>query len=311
MTQRNYGKEAAADARIAGFDAKTLLAEADAIRAHRAFPEALRRYTGTALDTFEGRDLDAKLVCQTARYVTLFMILYLHDTADPEDPSGGATVTRLQEIVALGPFASPGWVKLAVRVFHRTGLIEYRPPGPDRRLRRFAPTERLLDTGRQALAAMLGALSLVHPLPGAPEELAHRPGAVEGFARATVEVYLAHRFIVLAPFPEIAALLGRDYGHLIFAHLLRTMREADNGDIVAEAPSGDLARRFGVSRAHVRNVLELATGMDFLTVERKGGHVVHLTPRFVDLCERWVATDLAWMHFLTRTTFARLAEREG
>jgi hypothetical protein len=160
--------------------------------------------------------------------------------------------------------------------------------------------------GGRALTAMLGALAVVQPLPRRPAVLARGPGMVRSFASVTVQVYLRHGFVVLQPFPEIAALLGRDFGHLIFTHLVRTMETDNAGSVFAEAPSGDLAERFGVSRTHVRNLLDLGMEMGLLSVEAKGGRRVRLEPRFVELCERWVATDLAWMHFLLRASTARL-----
>lgn len=288
---------------IAGFDQTALLREAEAFRRHPAFPRAMRRYTDTALDTFEGHARESKLVCQTARYVTLFFILYLDGRADR---ASGATLARLQQLVATGPFASASWVKLTVQTFARTGMIEYLPPGPDRRVRRFRATRHLVETGERALTAMLDALSFVQPLPVPPAVFARQPGTVESFASVTVEVYLRHGFVVLQPYPEVAALLGRDFGHLIFTHLIRTMETDESGGAVAQAPSGELAERFGVSRAHVRNLLALGAEMGLLTVGARGGRRVRLEPRFVELCERWVATDLAWMHFLARATASRL-----
>lgn len=296
---------------VAGFDQEALLREADAFRRHPAFPRAMRRYADTALDTFEGHARESKLVCQTARYVTLFFILYLDDTADRADPSSGATLTRLQELVATGPFASASWVKLAVQTFARTGMIEYLPPGPDRRVRRFHPTQHLVGLGERALKTMLEALALVQPLSQPPAALARTPGMVRSFAAVTVEIYLRHGFVVLMPFPEIAALLSRDFGHLIFTHLMRTMETDTSGRVFAEAPSGELAQRFGVSRTHVRNVLTLGVEMGLMLMVAKGGRRVALDPRFVDMSERWVATDLAWMHVLLRTSLARLRSPSG
>lgn len=265
----------------------------------------MQRYAGTALDTFDGHWRESKLVCQTARYVTLFFILHLEATADPDDPAGGATLAGLQKSVASGPFASASWVKLAVRTFAQTGLIEYLPPGPDRRRRRFRSAPHLIELGQRALTSMLGALDLVEPLPRPPAELARIPGMVESFAQTTVDIYFAHRFTVLEPFPEIASILGHDFGHLFFTHLIRTMREDGRGQVIAEAPSGELAHRFGVSRTHIRNLIGMAADMDLLSPEGKGGHTVRLTPRLVQLSEQWVATDLAWMHFLLRAALAR------
>ncbi|HEV7276582.1 MAG TPA: hypothetical protein VGN80_09870 [Devosiaceae bacterium] len=276
------------------FDRDAFLAEARAIGEHPAFDQAIARWANASLDTFEGRPRDAKLVCQTARYVTLFFILHLHATADPRDPNSGASVGRVQEQMTAGGFGSMGFVKLAIRTFDRTGLIEPLPPGPDRRLRRFRPSPYLIEIGRAALTTSLETVALVRPLPLPPAVLASTPGVVENIARVTVDTYERDRFTNLEILPEITAFLQRDFGHLILSHLVRTMRPEANA-FIAEAPAGDLAERFGMSRAHVRNVLAMASEMELLTVEGNAGRRICLSPDFVELCRQWVAIDLAWL----------------
>ena len=87
------------------------------------------------------------------------------------------------------------------------------------------------------------------------------------------------------------------------------MQPGADGEIRAAAPTGDLSRRYGVSRATVRNILEVAEAQGLVVPESKGGHVVRCTPRFVELADQWVATDLAWLDFLLHTTLERMAER--
>ncbi len=183
------------------FSRASLYADAASIRSHPNFAAARRRHTDTGLAVADGQPVVAKLICQTSRYVTMVLILSLYDVAENRS-SGGATPGKLLAAIGRTPFASISWAKLMVRVFHRAGLVEYAPPGPDRRARPFYPTPRLLAMGQQSITIFLEALGHVRPLPAPAAELARRPGMLTGFARVVVDCYFAHRFTMLEPFPR-------------------------------------------------------------------------------------------------------------
>lgn len=290
------------------FSREALFADAAAIEAHPDFLLARRRHTDMGLAVVDGHPVVAKLICQTSRYVTMLLIMSLYDLADG-GPSSGATSGKVLAAIGRTPFASLSWAKLMVRVFHRAGLIEYAPAGPDRRTRPFYPTPRLLAMGQQSVTIFLEALGHVRPLPASPAELATRPGMLMGFARTVVDCYFVHRFSMLEPFPETDDLLKRDFGYLVYTHLIQTMERGPDGVTRASAPAGDMSRRYGVSRATVRNILEVAQELGLIVPESKGGHVVRCTPKFVALANKWVATDLAWLNFLLTTTLARIEAR--
>ena len=70
-----------------------------------------------------------------------------------------------------------------------------------------------------------------------------------------------------------------------------------------------MQKRYGVSRASVRNFLAFAEEKGLIVPEGKGGHVLRCTPEFVALTNQWSAMDLAWLNYLLRTTLARLDEK--
>lgn len=292
------------------FSKTALMAEAEAIARHPAFLKAVERWGDPSLDVFDGHPRDAKLICQTARYVTLFFILHLHASADPDDPNGGASVGRVQACVQASGFGSASWVKLAMRTFHRSNLIEAMPAGQDRRLRRYRPSTHFLALGREVLERGLEIVALVRALPASPRDLAGFPGVVENIARVTVDTYEQDGFTNLEIFPEITAFLQRDFGHLILSHLVRTLRDDPRLGPVAHVPVGVLSERFGVSRAHVRNVLQMAEGLGLLERQARGGrHLVRLSPHFADLCRQWVAIDLAWLGYLAEGAYVHARRR--
>jgi hypothetical protein len=292
------------------FSREALRADAAAILAHPNFAAARRRHTDTGLAVADGEPVVAKLICQTSRYATMALILSLEDLRDG-NPASGATPGKLLAVIGRTPFASISWAKLMVRVFHRAGLVEYAPPGPDRRVRPFYPSPKLIDMGQEAITIFLEALGEVQPLPAPAAELARRPGMLTGFARVMVDTFFVHRFSMLEPFPITDELFKRDFGYLIYAHLMQTMQTGDDGVVRASAPASDMQKRYGVSRATVRNFLAFAEEKGLLVPEGKAGHVLRCTAEFVSLTNQWSAMDLAWLSYLLRTTLARLEVKEA
>jgi hypothetical protein len=258
-------------------DRAAVMAETEAIRRHRDFGEARSRYAAAGLDRFDGEPRAAKMICQVARYTLALAVLHLEST-DGAD-GAGASATRLRVMLTKGDFAAAGWVKNALRVFERAGYLVERPQGRDRRLKRVAPSAEMIKIAQEAL------------VPAA--RLARAPGFVGVAASHTIVPYLTDGFTPLEAFPEIRVLLLHDYAFLVLCHLIRTMRRTREGAIVAEAHSLALSRRFGMPRAQVRNLLGIARDAGWIEAVGRGGHEVTLSPQFADLCQRWVAHDLA------------------
>jgi hypothetical protein len=272
-------------------DRAAVMAETAAIRRHPDFAEALRRYAAAGLDRFDGAPRAAKMICQVARYTLALAVLHLESTDGAN--GAGASATRLRVMLTKGDFAAAGWVKSAVRVFQRAGYLTARPSAGDRRFKQVAPSPEMIRLAEEALAPMLHAVECVAPLPLPAARLARAPGFIGAAASHTIVPYLTDGFTPLEAFPEIRALLLHDYAFLVLCHLIRTMRRTPEGAIVAAAPSLALSRRFGMPRAQVRNLLGIARDAGWIETVGRGAHEVTLSPKFADLCERWVAHDLA------------------
>lgn len=268
-----------------------VMAETAAIRRHPDFGEALRRYAAAGLDRFEGEPRDAKMICQVARYTLALAVLHL-DSTDGAD-GAGASAARLRIMLTKGAFAGAGWVKNAVRTFQRAGYLAAHPSGGDRRSKRVAPSAEMITLAQEALAPMLHAVECVAPLPLPAARLARAEGFVGAAASHTIVPYLTDGFTPLEAFPEIRTLLLHDYAFLVLCHLIRTTQRTAERAIVAEAPSLALSRRFGMPRAQVRSLLDIARDAGWVEAVGRGGHAVTLSLKFADLCERWVAHDLA------------------
>jgi hypothetical protein len=272
-------------------DRTAVAAETGAILCHPGFGEALTLYTAAGLDRFDGDLRTAKMVCQVARYVLGLAILHLDATAGPDGI--GATATRLDTILRAGGFASAGWVKGAIHVLRRTGYLDSGPPPADQRMQRVVPSVMMMEIATEAMTPMLKAVDRVAPLPLPAEALAGIPGFIGAAASHTIVPYLTDGFNPLEALPEIVTLLHHDFGFVVLCCLIRSMRQTGDGAIIAAAPSVELSRRFGMSRAQARNLVQVCRDAGWITSTDRGAHELTLSPAFADLCWRWVAHDLA------------------
>jgi hypothetical protein len=285
-------------------DRAAVAATASAIRRHPDFREAVTRYAAAGLDRFEGDPRTTKMVCQTARYILALSILHLHATAGEDGV--GASASRLRAMLTNGGFASAGWVKGAVHVFLRAGYLDRRALPGDRRFKLVTPSARMTAIAEEAMTPMLHAVDCVVPLPLSAAELARAPGFIGAAASHTVVPYLTDGFTPIEAFPEIRVLLHHDFGFVVLCHLIRTMRRTPGGEIIAEVPSVVLSRQFGMSRAQARNLLSICRSAGWIAAAGRGGRRVVLAPHFADLCERWIAHDLACWSRIVRAACSDL-----
>lgn len=285
-------------------DRAAVAAEAEGNFRHPRFDEAVARYAAAGTEPLSGGPRSAKLICNVARYTLAVAVLHLDRTGGPNGK--GATAAGLREMLTTGQYASDGWVKTAVRVFARAGYFDRRPATGDRRAIRVAPSETMIRLAREAIAPKLAVIGLLSPLPLPAGELAGYPGFIAAMATHTIVPYLTDGFTELEGFPEIRELVRHDYGYVVYCVILATMRRGADGAIVAEVPSLALARRFGMSRNHSRNILETCRAAGLITAIGRGAHQVTLAPHFADLCRRYVAFDIACWNRMVRAAAADL-----
>lgn len=281
-------------------DRAKVAAETEAFLHHRRFDDAVRLYAGIGLDRFDGDPRTSKLVCQTARYVLALAILHLDANTGPAGE--GATATRLRDTLTPGGWSSTGWVKGALHVFRHAGYVIDEPSAGDRRRKRVVPSPVLMEIAIDAMIPTLRALAVVAPLPLPAEDLARAPGFVGAAATHTMVPNLTDGFSPLEAMPEMAPILRRDFGFVVFCTLIRSTTKDEGGPDLAEAPSVVLARRFGMARAQARNLLGLCREWGWIVAAERGGRNVTLSPHFAELSRRWIAHDLACWSCIVRAS---------
>lgn len=227
-----------------------------------------------------------------------------------EGTGAGATLGKLQLIAFVHGYASPRRVTMYIKRLAQDGRLKYASDGQDRRVRRLVPCEPLLATSRHNMLGLLrsaeilwpkGLASLQHRYPqaGSVEWTADQIVFYERLILATGKLYLSG-CDPLRPYGDVRHFTSKDAGmYLMYSLLLESMKETGkpSTDVAFSLNYSDAAQMTGVSRTHVRNVIEGAQERGLITDLGEGGRTMRLTSKLIDSVDRHFAS----LMILTKT----------
>jgi hypothetical protein len=206
------------------------------------FEEAARLFFAQSLSRRARFPLFSRVLKDTRRALYGFMVLYLH-------ARDGITLARIRQICEEMNLASPGRAAAILVHMRMIGFVQPAPNQPNKREKRYLPTSELEGAIHAIIRDDLHALSLVEPDVARAEQRLADPEFFRHFVLRAAEglFTMRHTLIGTTFFAERDAGLGILY---------EVVLSAEPGD--AFPPKGpvrmsikDLARRHGVSRAHV------------------------------------------------------------
>jgi biotin operon repressor/DNA-binding MarR family transcriptional regulator len=261
------------------------------------FAETRDRLIAGKLALYEGSHLFNRLILEEGRFLCYLAALSLHASQDIARPPTWLTLGRLQrEVIELG-VASRNRVEAQVSCLRKYGFLTQQPHASDRRVRLLVPSAALLARDAGILGLFVSGLSDfgLSPTDGHTGPLA--PDLHRAMRRATLPLLpglsrIIRRHLPLAPF------FAHDCGYMILLLLLRGGRES--GDNTISTGYQRLATQTGVSRTHVRRIVEAARDAGLLTTTARGGHDIRLTPAMWNAADRWFADNLALTDLLLR-----------
>ncbi|GLK85730.1 hypothetical protein [Ancylobacter defluvii] len=222
--------------------------ELEALRAHPLFAPAARQAAAGIVATYRGNAVMNRLLNDRGRFILSMLVLALH-YEPPGAGGGGLSAGRLKAEAAGLQVCSPGRAVAMLGAFRLLGLVESMPdPGGDRRLKRLAPSARLLDLHRARWRHLLAAMTDL--VPEGAAGLAHidEPDFLAIYIDALIQPF-REGWRLLDDVPELAPFADRDAGIVIALSLMEA------GHDQPPLPITHLARRFGVSRSHVLGLL--------------------------------------------------------
>lgn len=255
--------------------------------AHPRFGEARHIAMDSYLALYSGTPALNKLLIDGTKHVIIMFAICLAARQREEVPETWLTLAKLQEVVSAFQVGSPGLVETIVARMIDAGLMERVTAADDRRKKLLVPTEALIEHDLDMLAALAAPCVVLgeHPafaLARARDrglQKAHRIFSVEAFGLA-MQTLMKH--------PEMMLFFLRDAGYLVLISMLQSALASPSGTLSTVAYQ-DIADRFGVSRSHVRNLVEDAEQAGLMRVTDAGGAGVELLPLLMDKHDRYFA----------------------
>lgn len=272
------------------------LGRAKELRRRPTFQPALRRYAMSMLRMYRGTPVLNKVVNEHGRFLISSLALQLHLHRDPTQPGAGLTLSRLRELCTQHGIASTGRVTAFLALMRLAGFLVPASDARDRRAKVLVPTERMMAHVRLFTAVQFKAIDTLYPASDHSQRLEREPGFLEDFHRAAGGYFLRGCRLPDA-FPEMDLFIAADAGYMVLMALFLQLPTVEGRAVpgTVDMPHGASARRFGVSRSHMANLMRGAEQGGFLVADGSGGRGLRVNDTLVDLVERWFAAQMALM----------------
>ena len=274
----------------------------DDILAHPRFSAARTAFVEAVLDLYEGDALLNRLLLEAARQITFNMIVSLYFRYEEDDRATWPTMRALKEQMTVFGLSSPRRIEDLVARLVDLGYLETTPSMRDGRVRILTPTARMISLDQDWLTALYRPLHAMFPDPGYSEVIERDP-VFQRAQRLVALGFSAHGSQILAGNPDIMLFMNRDAGMTILTKLVQ-MLDAAGG---SELSYSEIGARFGVSRTHVRSILQDAEQAGLVALTGQGGRLVELKPAILRAFDRFLADSMSGHDLLHRLALGRIA----
>jgi hypothetical protein len=272
------------------------------ILAHPRFATARAAYVDALLNLYEGNAFLNRLLIEAGRQVTFNMIVQMHCRHDETDPATWPTMRLLKQ--ELKPFGiSERRIDDLVSRLAHFDLLELRQSARDRRVRILTPTRAMMSLDHDWLVAHYLPLHIMFPEPGYTPVI-ERDDAFQRHHRVVALGFSGHGMDIMAGNPAMMLFLSRDAGTMILVKLVQMAGTTRDAEGLSYA---DIGARFGVSRTHVRTLLQDAERNGDVSLSGRGGKFVELKPSILQAFDRFVADSMSGHDLLFRITRSQMA----
>lgn len=277
-------------ARTTGQDWQRILT----LRNHPRMLDGVLRYGELIPAYFTDNVILNRVVIELRRFQLIVYTLHLYDSAKPDDPRTGLTLSRLQKLGLEHQLASRGGVATFVGLMLLAGYLRRQPSSLDNRVVHLVPTGKFIAIVEGWNRCILNCIDEIVPEDGLTQ--CHEAHARFGWdMRENGAQTLLAGWKPLGPFPEAEHFISSQGGFMLLMRIVaHTLEQGDRREIVPIAL--DLARfgkPFGVSRAQLRRLLDTAYAQGLLDAPPRSGSTILASPRLIASFVSWQASELA------------------
>jgi DNA-binding MarR family transcriptional regulator len=259
------------------------------IVSHPRLPEARRAHLAAFSDVYGGDPFLVRLLLQAGRFLVFHSAAVLEAAQDPSRRETWFTVAALKQQLAMFGYASSRQVDHLLARLCEVGFIERRRPPDDRRVWILATTDKLRSHHTEWLAAYSIPLAMLYPDHDYGPVLSRDRFYHILLCRASLPFHpVAAR--LMTTLPDTLLFFAHAAGPLIQNAVLKAAMDA--GDPAAAIPYMDVADRFGVSRTHVRNLMNTAQSAGLVKIVGRGGRSIEILPRHWSSYDRGLAVGM-------------------
>jgi len=275
------------------------------ILAHPRFAAARAAFVDAVLALHEGDQFRSRLLIEAIRQVTFNLIVSMHLRHNVTDRSTWPTLRRLKDEISRFGLASPRRIDALVARLVRFGYVESRPSEQDGRVGILTPTAKMMALDREWLFYHHVPLHVMFPEPGYPEPIA-RDVAFQRVQRLVALAFSGKGSDIMAGNPAVMRFMNRDSGVLVLIKLIQRQAAGDGKGVTYQ----DIGPRFGVSRTHVRLLLEDAAQHGDVGLSGHTRRLVELQPSILQAFDRFLAEAMSGHDLLYRLTRERMKKEE-
>jgi DNA-binding MarR family transcriptional regulator len=277
----------------------------DEILSHPRFAAARAAFVEAVLAAHEGDHFSSRLLVEAMRQVTFNVIVSLHLRYDLADRTTWPTPRRLKDELATFGLASTRRIDALVSRFIQLGYVESHPAEHDGRMRLLTPTAKMMALDREWLAYHYVPLHVMFP--DSYFEPIARHVAFQRAQRLAALDHSAKGAEIMASNPAVMRFLGRDAGVLVLIKLVQMSIATDSA---VDISYSDIGSRFGVSRTHVRLLLEDAAEHGDVSLTGRGGRLAELKPSMLKAFDRFLADSMSGHDLLYQLAREQLAKAQ-
>lgn len=271
------------------------------ILAHPRFAAARTAFVDAVLALHEGDAYHSRLLLEAMRQITFNLIISLHLRHDVTDRATWPTPRRLKDELKHFGLSSERRIDALVKRFVQLGYVESLASEQDGRIRILKPTPKMMALDREWLAYHYTPLQVMFP--DSYSEPVARDGTFQSAQRLVALDFSAKGADIMARNPAVMRFMGRDAGVMVLIKLIQ-MSATDDGEGLSYS---DIGARFGISRTHVRTLLEDAAQHGDVSLSGRGGRLVALGPSMLQAFDRFLADSMSGHDLLYKLARERMA----
>lgn len=243
---------------------------------HPDYLRARKLYSENFLALFDRNPFLIRLLTDTSRYLLFTLSVILDANHDLERRETWFTVGRLKERMATFGMTSPRHIDHLIERMRAVGFVEITHPPGDRRVNLLRLTDKMLAHDRDWLAVDYTILDTLRPEFGYGRVRDRDPSIHAAIRRQSLGL-LPEGARLLAALTDFLMFFSRPGGLMILEALFEAALSSADG-WKSPFPFGDVGDRFGLSRSHVRGVMQDAEAAGFIKLHGRGGRSVEILP---------------------------------